>query len=351
MSFVDSLWYGKRPWSLLLCGILLLPASWLFGAVSSLRRVLYLKGLKPTDAPDVPVIVVGGITVGGSGKTPLCIALLKELKQQGYHPALISRGYRGEAPAYPFLVEEHSDPKLCGDESLLIKRSVGADIPVAVDPDRVRGAFYLASLGADVIVCDDGMQHYALERDVEIAVIDLKRGLGNGQWLPAGPLREKPWRLECVDAVVFNGAGMVNPGYYTMVLRAHLPRALTGVEGKTLPRGTEVCALAGIGNPGRFYETLRDLGFEVTQTLKVPDHGRLDDEVIIKAAAVHPVVMTAKDAVKYGTLGCDNVYVVEVAAQLSDNFYGVVLEKLRTSRNKIDLRAKRHAQNAAQPEA
>ncbi len=338
MSFLNSIWYEKKSLLGSLAMIPLMPLSWIYATIACTRRVMYAKGVLKSSAPAVPVVVVGGITLGGSGKTPLCIALLKELKKRGYHPALISRGYKGSAPSYPMLVEMDSKVEESGDEPLLIKRSVGRDIMVAVDPDRARGAFMLAEKGADVIVTDDGLQHYALDRDVEIVVAETGRMFGNGHLFPAGPLREGLWRLTTIDALVCNGDGVVKTGDYAMHLIPSEPKKFDGTAG-VLKEGTEVCAMAGIGNPKRFEDTLRACGYVVKERISVPDHGRVDEAEISRKAKDLPVVMTAKDAVKYRGFENENVYVMNVDAQLNHFFFETVLDKIVSSHNKVTIRA------------
>jgi tetraacyldisaccharide 4'-kinase len=330
MSIADRVWYGKSGALSCLVHLPLMPFSALFAAVSGARRFCYARGILKSSAPGVPVLVVGGITVGGSGKTPLCAALLKHLADAGWHPGLISRGYRGRAPSYPYEVHEDSDPAQTGDEPLLIKRELGDRAVVMVDPDRARGAFALAEAGCGVIVSDDGLQHYSLERDAEIIVVDSVRKFGNGHLLPAGPLREGRWRLRSAAAVVYNGAGAVPIGGYVMTLAPKPPRALNG-KGGTLQHGTSVLALAGIGNPGRFYATLRDMGLKVAGTIPVPDHGVASEDKLRRECARMSVVMTAKDAVKYEKSGLDNLFAVDVEARLSDSFYEAVDAALATA--------------------
>ncbi len=337
MSCIDKIWYEKSFGAFLL-SLPLRPFSWLFGMISALRRCAYEWGLLQSSAPLVPVIIVGGLSAGGSGKTPLCAALIKELQRRGYHPGLVSRGYHATAKQFPLRVEQNADASLCGDEPLLLKRQTGAE--VVIDPNRSRGAFYLASLGVDVIIADDGLQHYALERDAEIAVIDGVRKLGNHKLLPAGPLREGPWRLKKVDAVVINGA-VAHLGYNPMVLRPQPPQPLDPNFKGQVKKGSRVIALAGIGNPERFYKTLEDYGFAISSVLHVPDHGRLSEDKIRKAAENAPVIMTAKDAIKYEGSELANVFVLNVEAFLAPAFYDDVESMIKNAKNKIELRARR----------
>lgn len=301
-----------------------MPLTALFGLISGARRTLYSKGFLKSSAPNVPVIIVGGITVGGSGKTPLCIALLNLLKEQGWHPGLLSRGYKGHSDSYPLKVTLDTAVQDCGDEPYLIKSSVKDDAIVVVDPVRTRGAFYLASCGCDIILCDDGMQHYALARDAEIAVLDGVRRLGNSRLLPSGPLREGAWRLKKVDLKVLNG-GICIDDEYAMHLIPSYPQALDERLSTKLPAGSEVCALAGIGNPKRFYNTLSQSTFENThfiikEHLSVQDHHKVSLDTLREMTMRYPVVMTAKDAVKYRNCGIKNLYVLNVKAELTEDF-------------------------------
>lgn len=335
MSLADKIWYEKSLSSFLL-SLPLRPLSWLFAAVSRLRRVMYQSGICKSSAPPVPVLVVGGLSAGGSGKTPLCVALLKELQKRGYHPGLLSRGYHASCKTFPFRLQEDSSAELAGDEPVLIKRQSGAE--VVIDPKRSRGADYLYSLGVDVIVTDDGLQHYALQRDVEICVLDGARMLGNGKLLPAGPLREGPWRLKTVDAVVINGA-VAKIKYTAMVLHPRAPQPLNA-EDVPLAKGSSVIALAGIGNPARFYKTLEDFGFTICGVIHAGDHEKVPVHKLEEAAKKAPVVMTAKDAIKYENLSLKGVYVLNVEAFLGKAFYDHIINLLHSARSRAERRKK-----------
>ncbi len=244
---------------------------------------------------DKPVIVVGNISVGGTGKTPLVIALVEHFAKQGKRAGVISRGYKGEA-VYPYAVQATSNAKQCGDEPLLIYHRCGC--PVVVDPDRVAAAKYLTThFEVDVIISDDGLQHYRLGRQCEIAVVDSARGLGNGYLLPAGPLRELPKRLAQVDFVVVNGESTAfsYSGAYTMqlVVGDLSPIGNTKIAA---PTKGKVHAVAAIGNPERFFTSLRAQGFDVIPHA-FPDHYLYQrDDVIFEDNL--PVIMTEKDWVK-----------------------------------------------------
>ncbi len=337
MSLIDKIWYEKSPAAWLL-SLPLRPFSWIFAFVSAFRRMLYRNGILKSTAPLVPVVVVGGLAAGGSGKTPLCIALIKELQRRGFNPGLVSRGYKADCSSFPFRLTDECTAGQCGDEPYLIRHETGVE--VVIDPKRERGAQYLADLGVDVIISDDGLQHYSMDRDVEIAVVDGSRMFGNKLMLPAGPLREGLWRLKSVNTVVINGA-VSKIGRNTMMLHPLPPQPLDREEPRVLPRGCGVTALAGIGNPGRFYKTLEDCGYTIESVLHVSDHGRMAVEKIRAAAAVRPVVMTAKDAVKYDGRGMPNVFVLNVEALLAPSFYDDVENLIKAAHSKIELRAGR----------
>jgi tetraacyldisaccharide 4'-kinase len=253
------------------------PLSKVFSFVAATRR----KAIQPVKV-GVPVVVVGNISVGGTGKTPVVLWLAQALQARGVKVGVVSRGYGGKAPHYPFTVETDTSAAFCGDEPLLIRQH---GIPVVVAPDRVAAAKRLVQQGTQIIVADDGLQHYRLHRDLEIAVVDAARGVGNGHTLPAGPLREPPARLSEVDFVLKNGEN------YRLQ-----PQPLQALSGKpNTPQG-RIHAIAGIGRPRRFFDTLRALGLEVIEH-PMPDHHAfvLEDFAFDDAL---PIVMTDKDAVK-----------------------------------------------------
>lgn len=336
MSLIDEIWYEHTPCSFAL-RLPLLPFSLIFRFASALRRSMYASGVFKSGAPAVPVVVVGGLNAGGAGKTPLCAALLNELQKRGYKPGLLSRGYKSHCPKYPFLVDDNADAVTAGDEPLLIYRQTKS--LVVIDPKRTRGAEYLAKLGADVIVCDDGLQHYALERDVEIVVLDGLRMLGNKHLMPAGPLREGKWRLKTVDAIVVNGA-VAKIGHYSMMLHPAYPHPVNEDSKEVLPKGSAVAVLAGIGNPRRFYKTVEDLGFKIKEIIEVSDHQKLKLSKLKETASRCPVLMTAKDAIKYEKESLSNVFVIDVRAQLSEQFYDNIINKINSTQNKVQKRQK-----------
>ena len=316
----------------------LAPLAALFGFVARRRRLIHQRNRQPLP---VPVIVVGNISVGGTGKTPLLIALVAALRDAGYRPGVVSRGYGGQAPSYPFLVTADTEPAQGGDEPVLIASQ--CQCPVVVDPDRRRAAEHLLThSNCNLIISDDGLQHYRLPRDIEIAVIDGKRGFGNGRLLPAGPLREPVERLAEVDFVLSNGelqpevAQQLEGQQATIMkvaptgqLRPLVPGEVSPVSPRDWPfTRREVNAVAGIGNPQRFVDTLKELGF-VPHLHAFPDHHkyRADD---LQFSPQRPIIMTAKDAVKCRSLVPDNAdaWVLDVAAQVPDQWLERLMQKV-----------------------
>ena len=322
MSWLERLWYRFSPWH-----ILLLPLSGLFGLLAAARRGLYRSGILASYRLAVPVVVVGNIGVGGNGKTPLVLWLAQFLSERGFRPGIVSRGY-GSAASAPRAVTPLDDPAQSGDEPLLLARRSGC--PVWVGRDRVAAA--QALLGAepqcDVLLCDDGLQHYRLRRDAEIAVVDGTRGFGNGWLLPAGPLREGVGRLNSVDAVVVNGTGTLN-GYAMTLVGATLRNLAepTLTAGADDFREKKLHAVAGIGNPQRFFDHLRRLGLNVEEH-PFPDHHRFRPEELDFPDA-DAVLMTEKDAVKCAAFAAANCWMLAVEAQVDAALGDRILEKLR----------------------
>jgi tetraacyldisaccharide 4'-kinase len=324
VSWIDNIWYSPRwyHWPVI---ILLLPLTALFWLLSALRRMLFRVNLKPSVDIPVPVIVVGNISVGGNGKTPLVVYLAKRLRQEGYHPGVLSRGYGGKNASYPMTVDNASLVDLVGDEAILMRKHVNC--PLMVDPVRPRGAMELVNKHkCDVIICDDGLQHYALNRDIEIAVIDGQRRCGNNLLLPAGPLREGAWRLGSVDLLVLNG-GIVTNGEYLMSLEAgrlinvkHANKSLP-IKDLTSP----VTALAGIGNPSRFFSLLEKKQVKLKEQISFVDHHAFS----AKDIPAGTVIMTEKDAVKCTQIAHDDCWYLPVSASLTRQFETHLLQQLK----------------------
>jgi tetraacyldisaccharide 4'-kinase len=316
--WITVVWYGTGLVSIL-GRILLLPFSLIFLLLLGLRALAYAVGLRRAARGHHPVVVVGNLTVGGSGKTPMVIWLIEALAEAGLRAAVVSRGYGGLPGARPLRVDTDTDPVLCGDEPLLIARRTGA--LVVVHPDRVSALLSIAADEADVVIADDGLQHLAMARDFEIAVIDGERGLGNHLVIPAGPLRELPRRLQQVDAVVLNQSDTADrtDGLH---MRLEPTSFVCPARGIREPienwRGQRVGALAGIGNPARFFDTLHDLGIEVVEARTLPDHAHLG-AAELSFEALDRVVMTEKDAVRAGHHLTGHHWYLEVSASLYDD--------------------------------
>jgi len=319
----NRVWYRRSPPPLWL-----MPLSLAYGAGAAARRSMYRRGWRHAVQLPCPVIVVGNLTVGGTGKTPLVGWLAARLAAAGRRPGIVARGYRTTAGG-PRLVAASDDAAVVGDEPLLLARRTG--LPVAIGRARPAAAQRLIDGGCDVIVSDDGLQHYALRRDCEILVVDGERRFGNGWLLPAGPLRESAARCRSVDALVVNG-GTASAGEWPMRLEAHSAVPLRG--GAAVPlgvfRGLAVHAIAGIGNPERFFRMLRDRGIEVTA------HAR-DDHAHYTAADIRfadgkPVLMTEKDAVKCASWADERHWAVPVdavfAEDAADALLGIVMRRI-----------------------
>lgn len=277
-----------------------------------MRRAAYRVGVFRVQRFSVPVIVVGNITVGGTGKTPLVIWLADHLSQRGLKPGIVSRGYGGRARHWPQQVRPDSDTATVGDEAVVLATRTGC--PMCVGPDRPAAvAALLQHTDVDMVICDDGLQHYALARDLEIAVVDGERRFGNGFLLPAGPLREPVKRLKDVDLVIANGQG--DRGEYSMQLFQPVLQSLDGNQQMALAdlQGQVVHALAGLGNPERFFDLLRRHGLS-PDVRSFPDHHAFR-AVDLVFDDQRPVLMTEKDAVKCRRLRCSNCWVVQVDVQ------------------------------------
>jgi tetraacyldisaccharide 4'-kinase len=310
-DWVQSVWYEKKA-----VAYLFLPLTAIFQTVVIVRRFLYQIGLKKSRLLPVPVIVVGNITVGGTGKTPFTIWLANDLKSKGYNPGVISRGYGGTASNWPQQVRPDSDPRTVGDEALIISKAT--ECPMAVGPDRVSAArALLEHTDCDILISDDGLQHYALRRTIEVAILDGVRRLGNGFCLPAGPLREPASRLNSIDMVVTNGVplegeiGMRLEGKLAVNLRdSQITRKLRSFGFDRVP----IVALAGIGNPGRFFDHLKNNGL-VFESRSFPDHHQFT-QADFDFPNETVVLMTEKDAVKCKQFMTGREWFVPVAAVL-----------------------------------
>lgn len=293
-------------------GLWLIPFGWIFGALAALRRALYRSGMLPSYVVAAPVIVIGNLTAGGTGKTPLVVWLVEELARLGFKPGVVSRGYGGSLDG-PALVTPSLSAAECGDEPLLIAARTHRTVVVA--RDRVAGAELVVECGANVVIADDGLQHYRLRRQCEVVVLDGQRRLGNGRFIPAGPLREPARRLELADAVVVNG-GTVRPGEIAMRIVGNRARSLRDGSERALASfaGSRLHAVAGIGNPQRFFASLAEQGLTVIEHA-FPDHHAYQPGDLEFGDSL-PVLMTEKDAVKCRAFPREDWWVVPVGAHL-----------------------------------
>jgi tetraacyldisaccharide 4'-kinase len=316
-------WYNPKPW-----GWLLWPFAQVFSSLVSLRRFCYRKNIFNVYHASVPVIIIGNITVGGTGKTPLVMYFAKLLQQQGYNPGIITRGYKGKIRTAA-LVHPNADPLLVGDEAVLMAKDCSC--PVMISKNRSIGVQALVQHHkVDIILSDDGLQHYALGRDIEIAVIDGQRRFGNGYSLPMGPLREMPSRLNSVDLTVVNGSDMniICDGAY-MLQDRDKSVALDSLVGKT------VHAIAGIGNPQQYFKQLREFGIIIIEHV-FPDHYFFRAQDITFADAL-PVLMTEKDAVKCRAFAKPQHWVVSTRVVVADtivNKFGDLVKGVLNGRSK-----------------
>jgi len=312
-------WYrrGAIAW-------LLWPVSLLFGLAVLARRILYKVRILASKHPGIPVIIVGNVTVGGSGKTPLVIWIAEFLKAKGFSPGIVSRGYGAKVPA-PRAATIADEAAEVGDEPVLLSRRSGCPVWVGADRLQVIAALRAANPDVNVLILDDGLQHYRLRRDLEIAVVDA-RGVGNGFLLPAGPLREPAWRLRTVDAVVANGASRKED--FTMLLAGDTLHRMTDArERRPLKAfaGQRVHAVAGIGDPKRFFLQLGAAGVKV-QPHPFPDHHAFTPRDLEFGDGL-PVLMTEKDAVKLRHAARPEWWVLPVTARLDAAFGNWLLRK------------------------
>ncbi len=318
-----SAWYdgGRVPWW---CW----PLTGLYRGVTTLRRALYRRGVLTVQQLPVPVVVIGNITAGGTGKTPLTLAVVRALRERGFHPGVVSRGYGGRQRE-PLLLSTGNTPAEVGDEPCLIH---GYGIPVAVGRDRPAAARLLVDAGCNVVVADDGLQHYRLGRDIEICVIDGERRFGNGHLLPAGPLREPMSRLDDVDFRICNG-GLPAANEYAMQLLGGEALPLQGGDAQPVVdfASQPVHAVAAIGNPARFFDSLRSAGLQVIEHAFADHHPFTADDLAFDDDL--PVLMTDKDAIKVHDFAREHWWRVPVRAGLPDEFRDALvhtLERLHT---------------------
>ena len=330
MSLLERAWYKRAGWL-----ILLWPLAVVFRLLAAIRRSV-LTG--KAQLYQVPVVVVGNLSVGGTGKTPMVMALCKHLKERGYRPGVVSRGYGSEAPHYPFAVDIDSEVSESGDEALLIAQTTCC--PVVIGADRNCCVEYLLEHNdCNVVISDDGLQHYAMHRDIEIVMVDGKRFLSNRLCLPAGPLREPPSRLNKADFIVVNSPrsklkykamrqqDLLGLPSFDLKLKPQCFINLSTAEkrpfaGAPFNLGSKLQAVTGIGNPQRFYRLLKKLPYTVSPT-NFPDHHKFSEQDFEddRLSSHQPIVMTEKDAVKCKDFARSNFWYLQVAVKLPEQFY------------------------------
>ena len=318
MAFTDRLldaWYKGHP-----ALALLRPLECLYRRVVNRKRARFLAGQGNSYKAPVPVVVVGNITIGGTGKTPLILWMIDHCRVRGLRVGVVSRGYGAKPPSLPWRVLPQQPAEHAGDEPLLIVNRTG--VPLMIDPDRSQAVrTLLAEESLDLILSDDGLQHYRLNRDLELVLIDAVRGLGNRRCLPAGPLREPVERLQSVDALLYNGAGADREDGFAFQLKpSALVNLVTGERRPVdhFPPGQQVHAVAGIGNPQRFFNTLEGLHWRPVPHA-FADHAVFSAQALSFTPAL-PVVMTEKDAVKCAPFAAPDWWYLAVEAVPSPAF-------------------------------
>ncbi|MBD8163211.1 tetraacyldisaccharide 4'-kinase [Erwinia persicina] len=319
---IERIWSGRSALYLLL-----LPFSLLYGLVSNLLRLTYCWGWRKAWRAPVPVVIVGNLTAGGNGKTPVVIWLVQALQQRGFRVGVVSRGYGGKAERYPLVLGPDVTTREAGDEPVLIYQRTGA--AVAVAPQRRLAVEALVNGGdIDVIITDDGLQHYALDRDIEIVVVDGERRFGNGWWLPAGPMRERAARLKKVTAVIVNG-GTAQQNELAMRLVPGLAVNLLTGEQRAVGELKNVVAMAGIGHPPRFFNTLRQQGVAIAKEVAFADHQNYSaDTLNTLTMPEQTLLMTEKDAVKAKSFASAHWWYLPVDAVLPSEQSAALLNKI-----------------------
>lgn len=326
-KFVNKIWYPETNQSLVfsLVKYVLLPVTLLFWLVSTIRRCLFKIGLKKSYSLPVPVIIVGNITVGGSGKTPTVLFLIELLRKEGFKPGVISRGYGVKFDGVKW-VKPHMPASEVGDEPAMIVART--NVPMVIGSDRVKAAHTLLREGdVDVIISDDGLQHYRLARDIELLILDGERRFGNGLLLPSGPLREGTWRAKHVDFTLVNGKALRDEFQMNLSPKAVYPVSQANSNSFS---PCPVVAVAGIGNPQRFFNTLAEQGHRVVKQHEFEDHQDFTLELLTQVAGEHPILMTEKDAVKCRDFAKDNWWYLAVDAKLPSTFEVNLMDTLQS---------------------
>jgi len=357
VRLIEKVWFEQHQAKYWLVP-LLLPVTLLFYGLSLLRRLAFRFGIFKALSVEKPVVVVGNIGVGGNGKTPVVVCLVELAKRLGLKPGVISRGYGGTVTQTPYLLNETSTTDLAGDEPVLIYQR--CSVPVVVGPDRVANARKIIAQGCDVVISDDGLQHYRLQRDLELIVIDGKRLFGNGLLLPAGPLREGKWRLALADVLIYNGRKPTTklkpdssleqqPTDNSLLMTLAAKNVVNIKTGETmglelfLAQWPTVNAIAGIGDPQRFFDTLTQQGFALSNQQGFIDHKSFSVDDFIAFTVDLPLLMTEKDAVKCQPFAQGHWWYLPVTAQFSaaeQQILTAQLKRITLSKTKTKTKTK-----------
>ncbi|WMY97592.1 MAG: tetraacyldisaccharide 4'-kinase [Arsenophonus sp.] len=307
--------------------LLLIPISFFYIIIVHIRYIIYYFNILPIWKAPIPIIIVGNITIGGTGKTPVVIWLVKKLLKKGYKVGVISRGYKSKSKTYPLLIDTYIDTKIIGDEAALIYRKTG--VPIAIAPKRIEAVKILLKFKKlDIIISDDGLQHYSLYRNYEIIVIDGTRRFGNNLFLPAGPLRECQYRLKTVNAIIVNG-GMPKKGEFSMHLNGKIAINMLTKKKIVVNKLKKVVAIAGIGNPNRFFLNLNLLNVDIIKTYSFIDHKDYKYSHLKKIVnKKETLLMTEKDAVKCFNFAKKNWWYLPVYAKIEKNGSNIILNDI-----------------------
>lgn len=310
-----SFWFKKS-----LCHLFLIPFSWIYGFISTCNRISYQFGWRKVYKFSIPIVVIGNLTIGGNGKTPMVLWLVEQLQKRGWKVGVVSRGYKGKSNTYPVIINNASCSQECGDEPMLIWRRTGVLIAVSPKRSDAVAALLQYQKSLDIIISDDGLQHYALFRDIEWVIINNTLRFGNGYWLPAGPLRERITRLKTVQAIIVNGSSNddIRPGEVPMQL---YPTAVINIvtgKRKALHYLENVIAIAGIGYPKQFFNTLKNHGIFPIKTISFSDHQIYSENMLHSLTKENEVLlMTEKDAIKCLDFAHDNWWYVSIDVRIN----------------------------------
>ena len=321
MTIWQKLWYSssKLRW-------LLYPLSFIFLCIVIIRKKMYHCHILKSYKIPVPVVIVGNITVGGTGKTPLVIYLVELLQNSGYKVGIISRGYKSRAKKYPFIIDTHTTVEEAGDEPFLMYKKLRC--PIAISKNKIDACqLLLKETNINIIISDDGLQHYRLQRDIEIAVVDADRVFGNQLLLPAGPLREPVSRIKDCHFVIYQGNTLENNNYHMTYITENIKQLIDNKE-KT-PQG-KIIAIAGIGHPDKFFNTLKSINIVCERYIPFSDHAHYHPQKLQQLMDnADALIMTEKDAIKCFPFAIKNWYYLPIKAKLSQEFDQLFLKKMK----------------------